>query len=178
MSKPATNNITLITGGVASGKSAWALKLGETCGSNRAFLATATAQDAEMQQKIDTHRQERGNRWQTFEEPRDIAGTLEKIDGRFDVVIVDCLTLWVSNLLTLFGLSEHAAGQECARLVAAAHHAASPLILVSNEVTMGIMPADALSRSYQRLLGRLNKDMAAVAGTVYYMVCGIAQKIK
>ncbi len=94
-------HIILITGGVKSGKSAYALKLGQELGVKRAFIATATAGDDEMARKIAAHKAERGGRWQTFEEPCDIASALRKAASEHDMVLIDCMTLWVSNLLTL-----------------------------------------------------------------------------
>jgi adenosylcobinamide kinase/adenosylcobinamide-phosphate guanylyltransferase len=170
--------IILITGGVKSGKSSWALQCGEKIGSKRAFVATATALDEEMEHKIRAHQKQRGDRWTTFEEPREVAGQVEKIAEQFDVVLVDCLTLWVSNLLTLYNMTEDTIRQESQQLAAVLKKSPSPIIVVSNEVSMGIMPADHVSRRYQTLLANTNRDVAAIAGNVYFMVSGIAQRIK
>lgn len=170
--------IILVTGGVKSGKSSWALQCGEEKGSERAFIATATALDKEMERKILMHQKERGNRWTTFEEPKDVTGLFERIKGEFDVVLIDCLTLWVSNLLTIYNMTEDSIVQESGKFISALEKATPDIILVTNEVGMGIMPADHVSRSYQDLLGRLNRDAAGIADSVCLMVSGIAQKIK
>ncbi len=172
------NRIVLITGGVKSGKSAWALTHGEELGARRGFIATATALDGEMQKKIDLHQEERGARWQTIEEPRDLPGQLVAADREYDVVLVDCLTLWVSNLLTLYELSEDAVSEAFGDLTSVLAECRSTIIFVTNEVGMGIMPMERISRRYQNMLGRLNKEIAALADSVYFMVSGIATKIK
>jgi len=170
--------IILVTGGVKSGKSYWALQCGEEKGSERAFIATATALDMEMERRILKHQKERGDRWTTFEEPRDVSGLFERIKEGFDVVLIDCLTLWVSNLLTIYNMTEDSILQETGKFISALERDASRIILVTNEVGMGIIPADHVSRSCQDLLGSLNRGAAGIADSVYLMVSGIAQKIK
>jgi adenosylcobinamide kinase/adenosylcobinamide-phosphate guanylyltransferase len=173
-----SNEIILLTGGVKSGKSAYALQCGEQGTSERAFVATATARDNEMTAKIEKHRMERGTRWKTFEEPRDIAGLIAKIAGVFDVVLVDCLTLWVSNMLTMYNLTHDEMAEAFAGLVAGVRKAPARIVLVTNEVGLGVIPADSMSRSYQNLLGNLNRDIARVATSVYFMVSGVPLKMK
>lgn len=170
--------IVLVTGGVKSGKSSWALQYAEEKGIKRAFIATATALDEEMRQKIRAHRMERADRWTTIEESLNVAGLVDKESGRFDVMLIDCLTLWVSNMLTIYNMTRDAVCQEAAKLKTALLKSPSRIILVTNEVNMGIMPADRVSRLYQDLLGSLNREIAGVATQVCFMVCGIAQKIK
>lgn len=170
--------ITLITGGASSGKSAHALRLGRELGARRAFIATATALDEEMAGKIETHRQERGPGWHTVEEPRDLAAAVRQAAASCDVVLVDCLTMWISNLLTLYGIPEHELRSEVDALAAALQDAAAPVILVTNEVGLGIMPADRLSRQYQKLLGQANMRIAGIAGSVYMMMSGIALRLR
>ncbi len=172
------NEIILITGGVKSGKSSWALKLGEEKEVDRAFIATAIAGDKEMEQKILLHQQERADRWMTFEEPREVADVLENKTTDFDVILIDCLTLWVSNLMTMYAMQREAILSEYKKLIEVLQKVPAKIIVVTNEVSMGIMPADDLSRDYQTLLGKINRDIAAVAKTVYFMVAGIPQKIK
>jgi adenosylcobinamide kinase/adenosylcobinamide-phosphate guanylyltransferase len=172
------HDIILVTGGMKSGKSTWALEIGEKSASNRAFIATATAGDDEMKRKIIAHQSERGDRWNTFEEPRTVAQLLKDIEKDFKIVLIDCMTLWVSNLLTIYSLTEDAVIQEIDALMEALRESSTPVILISNEVGMGIMPADSLSRCYQRLLGSVNKKIAGIADSVYFMVAGISQKIK
>ena len=172
------NKIILITGGVKSGKSAMALKRGEEKGPRRAFIATALSLDDEMEQKILAHRSERGDRWTTFEESRDIAGLINKIHGNFDIVLIDCLTMWVSNLLTVFNMTKEKILKESARLISGLEKTPLEIILVTNEVNMGIMPGDHVSRIYQALLGSLNRDAANIANSVYFLISGIPLKIK
>ncbi|MFC1592016.1 bifunctional adenosylcobinamide kinase/adenosylcobinamide-phosphate guanylyltransferase [Thermodesulfobacteriota bacterium] len=170
--------IVLITGGVKSGKSSWALEYAEKDTAARAFIATATARDEDMAARIRAHQAERAQRWTTIEEPGAIAGLIETAAADYDVVLVDCLTLWVSNLLTLEELPRDEILQRCAELAGVLERVRGRVLLVTNEVAMGIMPADALSRRYQELLGRLNSDIGRIADSVYLMVCGIPQKIK
>jgi len=170
--------LVVVTGGVKSGKSSWALQLGEELGARRAFVATALALDAEMNKKISLHQKQRGARWTTFEEARDPAGLLSRVQGQFDVVLVDCLTMWISNLLTVFHMKKTAAQKATTELLRSLQHLRQPTILVTNEVSMGIMPADSLARTYLDLLGSANRAAAALASSVYFMVAGIPQKIK
>ncbi len=173
-----TREILLITGGAASGKSAWALQHGETIGRRRIFIATAEARDDEMQRRISAHRSERAQRWNTVEEPRELPCAVAAAAENADVVLVDCLTMWISNLLTIYRLDRGAVASACEQLVAVLQEAGASVLLVTNEVGAGIIPADSLSRAYQRVLGRLNRDVAAAATGVYCMVAGIPWKIK
>lgn len=170
--------ITLITGGVKSGKSAYALKLGKDLGSKHAFIATATAGDDEMKRKIAAHRAERAGSWQTYEEPCDIASVLKRIAPEYDMVLIDCMTLWVSNLLTLHNLGDDEIEAAFSGFIRALDNAACRVIVVSNEVGLGIMPADRLSRRYQNFLGAVNSRIAGVADSVYMMISGLPVKIK
>ena len=172
------NEIIVITGGVKSGKSSYALRCGEEKGAERAFVATATALDDEMAARINAHRLERGSRWKTFEEPRHIADLIAKIAGAFDVILIDCLTLWVSNLLTVYSMTRDAMDEECKKLIDALQGSSAKIILVTNEVGLGIIPADHISRSYQNLLGQLNRDAAKAASSAYFMVAGLPLKMK
>jgi adenosylcobinamide kinase / adenosylcobinamide-phosphate guanylyltransferase len=170
--------ITLITGGVKSGKSAYALKLGKELGVKHAFIATATAGDDEMSRKIAAHKAERAGRWQTYEEPCDIASVLIKVAAEFDIVLIDCMTLWVSNLLTLQNFGDDEIEAAFSGFIEALNNAACPVIVVTNEVGFGIMPAERLSRRYQNLLGAVNRRIAGVADSMYVMISGIPVKIK
>jgi len=168
----------MITGGVKSGKSSFALTCGETGTTERAFVATATGADDDMRAKIARHRAERGERWKTFEEPRNLAGLIPKIGGVFDVVLVDCLTMWVSNMLTLYTMTHSEIEDEFGKLCDALQKNTTRIILVTNEVGLGIMPADLLSRSYQNLLGMLNNLIARRATSLYFMVSGVPLRMK
>ena len=170
--------LTLVTGGIKSGKSSWAQQQAEHLNGTRAFVATALALDDEMKSRIAKHRQSRGDAWVNFEEPKDLVPLLDDISGRFDIILIDCLTVWVSNLLTIYGLDEEAAAKQISGLSACFSRLTTRDFVVSNETGMGIIPADPLSRLYQRLLGRLNSEVAAAADAVYLMVSGIPVKIK
>ncbi|MCX5903913.1 MAG: bifunctional adenosylcobinamide kinase/adenosylcobinamide-phosphate guanylyltransferase [Proteobacteria bacterium] len=170
--------LTLVTGGIKSGKSAWAQQQAERLSGTRAFVATALPLDDEMKTRIRRHREARGDAWVTFEKPKDLVPLLDDISGRFDIILVDCLTIWLSNLLTMYGMDEEAAARQIAGLSACFNRVSSRVFVISNETGMGIIPADPLSRLYQRLLGSLNSEVAAAADEVYLMVSGIAVNIK
>lgn len=163
--------VILVGGGSRSGKSRFALDVARECGPKRVFIATAEAGDEEMAERIAHHRTSRGQSFTTIEEPLDLAPHLS-IDA--DAIVVDCLTLWLSNLLHA-GRDPAAEGP---RLLAAATAAGSTVILVTNEVGCGIVPIDALSRQFRDAAGRLNQQAAACACAVYYLTFGISQRIK
>jgi adenosyl cobinamide kinase/adenosyl cobinamide phosphate guanylyltransferase len=161
--------LTFVTGGARSGKSSYALRLAAAAGTPVAMIATAEARDAEMLGRIETHRRERPAGWRTVEEPLDLAGALRGLAaGEF--AIVDCLSLWVSNLLEA---SDAAAVEQLAAeaaALAAAH--AGGCVSVSNEVGMGIVPLNALARSYRDVLGRVNAIWADAADDAVLAVSG------
>jgi adenosylcobinamide kinase / adenosylcobinamide-phosphate guanylyltransferase len=170
-------HITLIIGGGRSGKSSYAQQLAVALGDCVLFVATAEARDEEMVARIAAHQEERPPGWRTLEEPYHIAQALESV-APAPVVVLDCVTLWVSNLLLQEGATwEHAIAELDALL---AWHQAHPceLIIVSNEVGWGIVPADELTRTYRDWLGRFNQRIAACASSVYLMVAGVAVVIK
>jgi adenosylcobinamide kinase/adenosylcobinamide-phosphate guanylyltransferase len=169
--------ITVVTGGIKSGKSLWAQKFGESISGNRAFIATALALDEEIQQRITKHQSERADKWSTWEEPLDIVPLLEDLTSKFEVVLLDCLTMWISNLLTVYNFSSELIKQKSDDLTACLSGKNSQIILVTNEVGMGIIPSDPLSRTFQNLLGRLNREVATVANELYMMVSGVPLKI-
>lgn len=167
--------ITLILGGARSGKSRYALELAERS-ARKAFIATAEPFDDEMRERIRRHREERGEAYQSFDEPVDLAGALGRLPAGTEVAVVDCLTVWLGNLLHRRG--EDVSGEigghpEIGALLAALAAAPCPLILVSNEVGLGIVPANALARRFVDLAGRLNQEIAARADRVVLMVSGL-----
>jgi adenosylcobinamide kinase / adenosylcobinamide-phosphate guanylyltransferase len=167
--------ITFILGGARSGKSAYALREASLFGGAKAFIATAEGLDQEMEERIARHKAERGPSWTTFEEPINIKKVLENIRTKYPVVLIDCLTLWVSNLLH----GELNVEDEFEDLVAALRDCPdSHIYIISNEVGMGIVPEYALARTYRDRLGILNKMIAAIASTVILMVAGIPLQIK
>ncbi len=163
-------SIVLVGGGARSGKSRQALALARQAGSRLAFVATAHAGDDEMQERITLHRRERGTEFTTFEEPLAVAELIEREGGRFDAMVVDCLTLWLTNAMF---------ADTAPRLfldVAAA--APARVILVTNEVGCGIVPENALAREFRDRAGRLNQQAAEAAAEVYWMVFGLALRVK
>lgn len=170
--------ITLITGGARSGKSTQALRLA-TPYRRKFFVATGEALDDEMSARIETHRRSRPAEFQTVEEPVEIVAALERLDDKADLVIVDCLTLWISNLMMRRGSSDEAILTEADRLAAALKRAAFASIVVTDEVGAGIVPTDhAVSRRFRDLLGWTNQKIAAAADDVLLMVAGYPVKVK
>jgi adenosylcobinamide kinase/adenosylcobinamide-phosphate guanylyltransferase len=167
--------IVFITGGARSGKSGFALSEANKVNGQKAFLATAEATDKEMEDRIRRHRQDRGKGWKTFEEPISVARLVKEIDGRYPVVVVDCLTLWLANVM-MSGLD---AEKEIHRLLGALRVLKrSKVFIVSNEVGMGIVPENELARRFRDMAGRLNQRVAALADEVYVTFSGIPVKIK
>jgi len=168
--------LTLIIGGARCGKSRFAQSLGREA-ERPAYIATARPEDAEMEARIARHREERPPHWITIEEPVEIARAVETYADRCDFVLLDCLTLWLSNLCAAraSGL-ESAARDEIIRLAAAS--APTHLVLVTNEVGCGIVPESALGRFFRDLQGRVNQEAARRADAVYQLVAGIPVTIK
>lgn len=167
--------IIFILGGARSGKSTFALGEASMVKGRKAFIATAQAFDEEMQLRIKNHRKERSKDWITIEEPLYITKCLKNPGHSYDVVLIDCLTLWVSNIMHA-GLDTIKITDEFADAIRCSHH---PLIyIVSNEVGMGIVPEGELSRAYRDNLGYVNRKVAEVATDVYVMIAGIPLKIK
>jgi adenosylcobinamide kinase/adenosylcobinamide-phosphate guanylyltransferase len=167
----------LILGGAKSGKSRYALSLAGQYASPRLFVATATAGDAEMAARIERHRQERGPQWDTRETPLAVAEAIAASPGRYGVILVDCLTLWLSNLL-LEEKSESELARDCQGLVEAVTRTGTPIILVSNEVGGGIVPDNPLARKFRDQAGRLHQDLARVADLVTLVVAGLPMALK
>lgn len=166
-------NKILITGGARSGKSRHALNLGRDLGRSRLYVATAEALDDEMQRRIDLHRSERGTAWRTVEEPLAVAPLLDQAD----VVLLDCLTLWLSNVLmreeTDARVHERIDGL-CTAINAANNH----VIIVTNEVGFGIVPANPLGRRFRDLAGLLSQRVARSCTGVILMCAGLPVQIK
>ncbi len=167
---------TLITGGARSGKSAYALMLAERSPGAAIFIATAEARDAEMRARIDKHKAERGHRWITVEEPVAVAKAVTAHGAAGNCIVLDCLTLWTSNLLEQ--ADDAAFARKADELAAAVAGVAAAVIVVTNEVGLGIVPADPLSRAYRDRLGLANARLAAVCGRVILMVAGLPLMIK
>lgn len=169
--------ITLISGGARSGKSTHALALARDY-KRKFFLATGEALDAEMAARIEHHRKTRPADFQTVEEPSNLVVSLNKIGPNADVVVIDCLTLWVSNLMSIHAADE-AMMAEADRLSAALKTASFSSIVVTDEVGLGIVPTDHReSRRFRDLLGWTNQKVATVADEVLLMVAGYPLKVK
>ena len=166
--------VTLVLGGARSGKSRHAEALVESQPGACVYLATAQAGDGEMAARIAAHRARRAVRWTTVEEPLDLAAALGRACGPDRAVLVDCLTLWLSNLLG----AERDLVTECERLLAALPGLAGPVVLVSNEVGQGVVPDNALARAFVDHAGRLHQDLAAIAQRVIFMTAGLPRELK
>jgi adenosylcobinamide kinase/adenosylcobinamide-phosphate guanylyltransferase len=169
-------NIVLITGGARSGKSRYAEQQARELGPRRLYIASAEAKDQEMCQRIEEHKRRRGNDWVTIEEPLALTETLLGQRTRMDCALVDCLTLWLSNLLLAYGAKY--AQQKVEQFIETTRQLDFHLILVSNEVGWGIVPDNPLARQFRDLSGWANQRMAAVASEVVLMVAGIPMIVK
>jgi adenosylcobinamide kinase/adenosylcobinamide-phosphate guanylyltransferase len=173
----------LVLGGARSGKSAFARKLAEGLGKEVIYLATAEVTDSEMAERIRRHRLERPPHWQTVEEPRDLKKISGIVSGSGAVVLLDCLTILLSNIILKEELKELSRTEErlvkdfasLARAAAGSHY---PVIFVANEVGLGICPDNFLGRIFRDLAGRINQEMAKAATEVYFIQAGIPQKLK
>jgi adenosylcobinamide kinase/adenosylcobinamide-phosphate guanylyltransferase len=163
--------LTLVTGGARSGKSRHALALADGY-ARKAFIATAEACDEEMRERIARHRAARGTSFRTIEEPVDLSGAIRSLAGSADVAVVDCLTVWLGNL---FGRrrADEWPFPEVVQALAAFERPPCDLVVVTNEVGMGIVPANELARRYRDCAGELNQQVAHLACRVVFMVCGM-----
>lgn len=178
------SQITLVTGGARSGKSRLAEELARAHGSPLLYIATGSAGDAEMAERIARHQARRGSDWTTIEEPFELAAVIRQADAGYSAILVDCLTLWLSNLLFRYESSlpwEEVASQllaHVAELATELKQAAVPVVLVSSEVGMGIVPENRLARLFRDIAGEANGMVAAVAHEVHVCFAGIPMKIK
>lgn len=181
------HKLTLILGGARSGKSTYALKRVQDRDASVLFVATAEAHDDDMSQRINAHRLERPLHWETMEEPVELGSRLKHLtslsnqDNKPDFIIIDCLTLWASNVLFLddnMDKASTALDSRASSLIEIMSATTAHWIVVSNEVGLGLIPHDRLSRVYRDLLGRLNQRFAQVADEVIMMVAGIPVTVK
>ncbi|MDH7571133.1 MAG: bifunctional adenosylcobinamide kinase/adenosylcobinamide-phosphate guanylyltransferase [Armatimonadota bacterium] len=174
--------VLLILGGARSGKSRYAQRCAAAAGTRVAYLATAEAGDAEMAARIARHRMDRPATWQTVEEPRAIAAALRQAAAQNEVVLLDCLTLFLSNMLTARGADPGAAAasamEEVEALLAVAQEVSATTILVSNEVGMGLVPETELGRAFRDLAGWVNQRVAAAADEVFFLAAGLPLRLK
>ncbi len=171
MSSQAT---TLVIGGARSGKSRYAENLVVESGAERVYLATAAAGDDEMARRIATHRESRGQGWRTIEEQFDLPATLAREARPGRAILVDCLTLWLTNLM----LAERAVGDASAELCGLLPNLPCPVVLVSNEVGMGLVPETPLGRRFRDAQGRLNQAVAAAVPNVVFVAAGLPLTLK
>lgn len=170
----APSGAVLVLGGARSGKSAFAERLVVDTGLSRHYVATGRAWDDEMRERIARHRADRGEGWLTHEEPLALVETLAALDEPGNVVLVDCLTLWVTNLM----MEERDMAGEFARLADHVSRATARLVLVSNEVGLGIVPENRMAREFRDHAGRLHQAIAAEAAEVYFVAAGLPLKMK
>lgn len=196
---PDTNippRLILILGGARSGKSAFAERLARNSGRSVAFIATATAGDDEMRERIAHHRAARPASWHTLEEPLDLAGAVQQAGQLADVLLLDCITLWLNNLYAqTIGLHRHESEEEQFRAIARVDETAlqsienllaaarslnqgHALLIVTNEVGLGIVPPYPLGRIYRDTLGYVNQRLAQASDRVYLMVAGLGVDLK
>ncbi len=168
--------LILILGGARSGKSTYALELAKKH-KKVAFIATCQGLDDEMKERIRLHQQGRPKEWKTYEEPKDLLSLISNIGNEHNCILIDCLTLLVSNLI-LDGYQENDIIQKIKAMIAALKHRDIPVILVSNETGLGIVPDTKLGREFRDIAGKVNQVAAAEADEVFFMFCGLASKLK
>lgn len=166
--------LVLVTGGARSGKSAFAERVVRESGLERLYVATSEARDGEMAERIARHRAERGEGWRTLEVPIALADALAAEAGPGRIVLVDCLTLWLTNVM----LAERPVEAESEALIAALAAAAGPIVLVSNEVGLGIVPDTPLGRRFRDAQGRLNRRVAEIATDAFFVAAGCPLRLK
>lgn len=177
MQNPHRNSVTLVLGGVRSGKSRFALEMAS--GAERVtFVATARLSDEEMRRKIERHRQERPAHWRTWEEPLKLDEAIAESEGASEWIIIDCLTLFAANLQEAHSENQDAIWASIDALCLALMKTNGRVVLVSNEVGSGIVPAYAAGRQFRDVLGEMNQRVAAVANNVVLMVAGLPVWIK
>jgi adenosylcobinamide kinase/adenosylcobinamide-phosphate guanylyltransferase len=166
-------NLTLILGGASSGKSAYAERLALATSLTPVYLATAQAQDGEMSDKIKRHQARRGPEWQLIEAPLMPSNALRSLTSKH-VILLDCLTLWLSNILEL----NHNIETETSRLLLSIHTCDAQIIVVSNELGLGLVPAPPLGRTFRDAQGTLNQRFAEAADTVTFVAAGLPLSLK
>lgn len=175
--------IILVTGGSRSGKSQYASQLAESLSGSRAFVATCPVIDQEMRARVDRHIQERAQaNWYTIEELTELTEALRRAQA-FSIVVLDCLTLWVNNLMyysekSASQISEEDITRKCLELLKVSNEHKGTIIFVTNEVGMGIVPENPAARLFRDLVGRCNQTMAEGANEVTLLACGLPIQLK
>ncbi|MEE2980780.1 MAG: bifunctional adenosylcobinamide kinase/adenosylcobinamide-phosphate guanylyltransferase [Pseudomonadota bacterium] len=167
-------SVTLVLGGARSGKSAYSERLAESVGGPLTYIATAEAGDDEMAARIADHQARRGNRWATVEEPLELAEAVARADQPGGAVLVDCLTLWLANLMA----AERDIPAESRRLADTLETVEGAVVLVANEVGLGIVPDDPQARAFRDHAGRLNQSIAQVADNAVFVAAGLPMILK
>jgi len=167
----------LVTGGCRSGKSRYALNYADRHFNRKLFLATSEVLDEEMALRVEHHKKARGPEWETCEEPIDVVEKIGRYDGQVDVILLDCLTLWLSNLLIKWD-DDLKVMEEVEKLADVIKESPTSLIVVTNEVGMGIVPAEPLARRFRDLSGTANQRIVEIADQVVLMVSGIPLFVK
>lgn len=165
----------LVLGGARSGKTAFAERLALHSGARPAYLATASVLDDEMRARVDSHQALRGARFATMEEPLDVSRAIVAAGADHDVILLDCLTLWITNLLMANADVANAVGELCATLM---EFRQAKVIMVSNEVGLGIVPDNAMARTFRDLAGSAHQRLAEVCEDVYFVAAGLSLTMK
>ncbi|MEW6419843.1 MAG: bifunctional adenosylcobinamide kinase/adenosylcobinamide-phosphate guanylyltransferase [Nitrospirota bacterium] len=198
-----SRKLVFITGGARSGKSTFALKEASKISGNKAYIATAEALDEEMRERLEDHKRKRGKDWDTYEEPISISEVIKKIGNDYRVIVIDCLTLWLSNLMhsdlnieieiehlisslvTIHSLTNQPYFNNTMKiippnppLIKGGRGDYQVIYIVSNEVGMGIVPENEMARKFRDMAGVLNQKIAEIADEVYLVAVGIPMKIK
>jgi len=187
-----SSRIIFIMGGARSGKSTYALKDASTVSGNKAYIATAEALDEEMRERIEKHKKQRGTDWDTYEEPLRIAEVIQETEGKYTAIVIDCLTLWLSNIMIRNQKTEYrkqTIEKEIQKLldslkqfkdssICSLGSGVRVLYIVSNEVGMGIVPENEMARRFRDMAGMLNQKVAEISDEVYLLITGIPMKIK
>jgi adenosylcobinamide kinase/adenosylcobinamide-phosphate guanylyltransferase len=174
MNLPSLPRLTFVLGGARSGKSRYAEGLAMDCTPPWVYIATAQAHDDEMAARIAEHRQRRDAGWRTVEAPLDLPGAIAAHGSEGQAVLIDCLTLWLSNVM----LAGRDLVAETQRLIEALRNADGPIVIVSNEVGLGIVPDNALARKFRDEQGRLNMQVAAIADRAVLIAAGLPLILK
>lgn len=169
-----TAETTFVLGGARSGKSAFAEGLVLKSGLKPVYIATGRAFDDEMVNRIELHQDRRGDVWQTVEEPLALVDALTQASHPGHMILVDCLTLWITNLMIAEANTTH----ECAGLVRFLDEASVPIVIVSNETGMGVMPMNKMAREFNDIAGSVHQEIASVCDTAYLVTAGLPQRLK
>ena len=171
-------HLVFITGGARSGKSSFAQKEAEKNAGGLLYVATAEIGDAEMAERVEKHRAARGERWQSLEEPLALAEKIPLAADNCSAILIDCLTLWLSNLLEAHGEDEERIRQEATALIDALAKIDASIYVVSNEVGSGIVPENRLARAFRDLAGQMNQQFAEAADDAWLVASGLPLKLK